>query len=69
MLLPQIVIMDECGEEYMVGKGKSHCKEVEDPFSSATSPRHGSTDLHRGQYRIVPWFTIQAVGYSHPGEL
>lgn len=62
-------MMDEFGEEYMLGKGRSHCKEVEDPVSSATSPWRGSADLHRGQDSIVPWFTIQAVGHSHPGEL
>lgn len=42
-------MMNECGKEYMVKQGKSHCNELEDTVSSVTSSWHESTDLHREQ--------------------
>lgn len=49
MLLLQIVMMNECGKEYIVRQGKSYCKEIEDTVSSVTSSRHEPTDVRGKQ--------------------
>lgn len=63
MYTTSTVKMNKHGREYMVGQGdRGHL------VSSAILPWQGLLTFVEAD-SIVPWFTIQAAGYSHPGEL